>query len=250
MEKLFDFEILKQVIYNYFNAIANKLEYNDYIQKNIVLICGIIKSLPQFSHTVIGESFYNLMVAIPRHSGAEDLLPVTISERMLDLNSLSIGQTISLTGQFRSYNQVNESGKLRLILTVFAKDAAIIEPGESIRYENEILLDGYICKAPTYRPTPSGREISDVMLAVNRSYNKTDYIPIILWGRNARYSAGSQIGERMVVVGRIQSRSYEKALESGETVKRTAYEVSVSSMAITGQNNCKLEEQDSPGSAA
>lgn len=244
MKKQFSLETLKQVIHNYFNAIVNKLEYNEFIEKNIVLLCGIIKGLPEFSHNVMGESFYKLMVAIPRHSGVEDVLPVTISERMLDMSSLSIGQGISLTGQFRSYNHVNEAGKMKLILTVFAKDAVILEQDESIRYENMILLDGYICKAPGYRSTPSGREISDIMLGVNRNYNKADYIPIILWGRNARYSTELQAGERIVVLGRLQSRSYEKTLESGETLKRTAYEVSISCVAATGENNSKLEQQD------
>lgn len=250
MEKYFNFEILKQVIQNYFNAIANKLEYNGYIRKNLVLICGIIKGLPQLSHTVFGESFYDLMVAVPRSSGVEDLLPVTISERMLDMSSLPLGQAISLTGQFRSYNYINPDNKLKVILKVFATDAVLVEQSDSIGYENRILLDGYICKATIYRTTPMGREISDVTLAVNRSYRKSDYIPAVIWGRNARYCSGLQVGERMVLVGRLQSRSYEKLLESGETVTRTAYEVSVSGIAVPGQNNCRPEQQDCSGSVA
>jgi len=243
MNRIIDFKALKEMIYNYINAIANKLEHDD-IQKNIVLICGIIRTLPQFSHSVVGENFYKVMVAVPRKSGVEDIIPVTISERTFDLSSLSVGKIVSLVGQFRSYKYITQEGRMQLKLTVLANEAEILNQDEYFRYENTILLDGYVCKKPVHRTTSlSGKEITDIMLAVNRRYYKTDYIPTVIWGRNAIYTADSSMGDRIVVTGRIESRQYEKPLESGEMLQRTVYEVAVSSVVVTGENNSKPEQQ-------
>lgn len=250
MEKIFNLEILKQVIRRYFEAAVNKLQLNEFPGKNLVLICGIIKELPQYTHTILGERFYDMKVSVPRNSGVLDILPVTISERMLDIGELSVGQAIALSGQLRSYNFFQEDNRSKLLLKVFAREVSLIEPGEYIPYENTILLDGYTCKESIYRLSPQGREISDLMLAVGRNYNKSDYIPTVAWGRCARYCANMEPGERLIVVGRVQSRDYEKLLETGESVTRTAYEVSILSLAAMGQNNRSSLQDHIAGEAA
>lgn len=250
MNKKIDFKVLKETIYNYIKAISNKLGCND-IQRNIVLICGIIRTLPQFSHSVFGENFYEVMVAIPRNSGVKDIIPVTISERSLDLSRLSIGEILSLVGQFRSYTYITEEGRAQLVLTVLANEVEILNQDEYFRYENTILLDGYVCKNPVNRTAPlSGKEITDIMLAVNRRYSKADYIPTVMWGKNARYTADLNVGHRIIVIGRIESRQYRKHLESGEMLERTVYEVAVSSVVVTDENNSKPEQQHCSDSAA
>lgn len=251
MEKIINFETLKQLIQRYFIAAAQLFGLDGFTERNLVLVCGLIKELPHYSHSIMGERFYDLKVSVPRNSGVEDILPVTISERMLDIGSLALGKVISLTGQLRSYNIPLDGNRLKLVLKVFARNAALEEQDECVRYENMILLDGYLCKNTVYRTTPHGREISDIMLAVNRNCNRSDYIPTVSWGRNARYSADLTAGERLVVIGRIQSRAYEKVLESGDTETRTAYEVSVSSLAVPGQNNSSEGLQEPfPGAEA
>ena len=250
MNKKIDIKALKEMIQEYFSAVANNLGYDGSIHRNIMLLCGIIRALPQFSHDVLGESFYKLIVAVPRKSGVEDLIPVTISERLLDIRRLSPGRVISLVGQFRSYNHVTEEGKLKLVLTVLANEVELIEDGQYFRYENTIMLDGNTCKEPVHRFTPFGKEITEILLAVNRKYSKSDYIPLITWGRNATYTANLPVGDRIVAIGRLESREYKKILESGEIQQRTAYEVAVSSVIATGENNRKLEQQNCSSSVA
>ena len=191
-------------------------------ENNSLLITGEIVSDTSFSHEVYGEGFYTFALASKRLSGSEDILPVTVSERLIPAGGFPTGTKVRVKGQIRSYNSY-ENKRSRLILTVFAKE---IEAGE-FNDENEIFLNGYICKKPVYRTTPFGREITDVLLAVNRAYNKSDYIPCIFWGRNAKYTGGIEIGEKMRVWGRIQSRVYNKKIDDGFE-ERTAYEVSVS----------------------
>lgn len=196
-------------------------------ENNQVIIAGEIVSGFTFSHEVYGEGFYMVEVAVNRLSNYADYIPVMVSERLIDVTENYEGQYISVVGQFRSYNR-HEEKKNRLVLSVFAREIEFTgEPGEDVK-SNQIFLDGYICKEPIYRKTPLGREIADLLVAVNRSYGKSDYIPSICWGRNARYAAGFAVGEHVQIWGRIQSREYVKKLNEFETEKRIAYEVSVS----------------------
>ena len=196
-------------------------------ENNQVIIAGEIVSGFTYSHEVYGEGFYMVEVAVNRLSNYADYIPVMVSERLMDVTENYEGQYISVVGQFRSYNR-HEEKKNRLVLSVFAREIEFTgEPGEDVK-SNQIFLDGYICKEPIYRKTPLGREIADLLIAVNRSYGKSDYIPCICWGRNARYAAGFAVGEHVQIWGRIQSREYVKKLNEFETEKRIAYEVSVS----------------------
>ncbi|WP_291966993.1 single-stranded DNA-binding protein [Caloramator sp.] len=201
---------------------------NDYqLTSNKVYIEGKVVSELSYSHEMFGEAFYNFTVEVPRLSETVDRLPITVSERLLPTVDVSIGKIVSIKGQLRSYNKVVD-GTNRLILTVFARDINNIDTISTS--PNEIYLDGYICKSPVYRTTPFGREITDILIAVNRPYNKSDYIPAIAWGRNARFSSTLEVGTHIKITGRIQSRDYEKKISETETVKRTAYEVSITKM--------------------
>lgn len=197
------------------------------ITSNKAYIEGKIASEPQFSHEMYGEGFYNIMVSVPRLSETFDLLPVTISERLIDGMDLAVDSDVIIEGQLRSYNKYSDGGN-RLILTIFARDINI--GGERTKNPNQIYLDGFICKSPAYRTTPFGREITDMLIAVNRPYNKSDYIPAIAWGRNARFSEKLNVGDHVRIWGRIQSREYQKKLGEGEVISKTAYEVSISKM--------------------
>ena len=189
---------------------------------NAVKLCGVIDSEVVYSHSLFGEAFHQFFLLAPRLSGTMDRLPVTVSERLLD-RPMHCGTPLALTGQLRSYNK-QVDGANRLILTVFAQS---LEEGEG--YENSITLCGYVCKPPIYRVTPFHREIADLLVAVNRAYNKSDYIPCIAWGRNARFAQTMDVGCRITLHGRIQSREYQKKLEDGSIQTRTAYEVSIGS---------------------
>ena len=198
----------------------NKKEEN-----NQVTIEGEISGEFVFSHEIFGERFYMIDISTRRLSGVCDAIPVTVSERLIDVTQNYIGQYVCVRGQFRSYNQ-NDGSKVRLILSVFAQE---IEFAEKLMEDvNQIYLDGYICKEPVYRKTPLGREIADLLIAVNRSYGKSDYIPCICWGRNARFASTFAVGTHVQIQGRIQSREYVKKINELETEKRIAYEVSVS----------------------
>lgn len=191
---------------------------------NIATVSGYVLSEAQFSHEVYGEGFYSFFVDVPRLSEASDKIPVTISERLLAPDRLEVGTHITIMGQFRSYNNYSDTGS-KLLLTLFARE--IIFTDEEPKTPNEIVLTGFICKPPVYRHTPFGREIADILLAVNRSYNKSDYIPCIAWGRNARFCQGLEVGSKIRLTGRIQSREYKKRISDEEFVTKTAYEVSV-----------------------
>jgi single-stranded DNA-binding protein len=196
-------------------------------KNNRVYLTGEIVSDATFSHEVYGEGFYEFFVKVMRLSGQADVLPVTVSERLISGGELEKGKPISAIGQFRSYNKI-ENGKSRLMLTVFVRELVEEDPDKN---PNNILLSGYICKPPVYRTTPFNREIADVLVAVNRAYNKSDYIPCIAWGRNARFVKSLSVGDRIAVSGRIQSREYQKKLSDTEIRTMTAYEVSVSKLA-------------------
>jgi single-stranded DNA-binding protein len=197
------------------------------ITTNKAYVEGKIGSELTFSHEMYGEGFYNLMVEVPRLSDATDLLPITVSERLIDGVDMSIGRDIIVEGQIRSYNKYNDGGN-RLILTIFARDMKFSD--EKSKNPNQIYLDGFICKKPVYRTTPFGREITDMLIAVNRPYNKSDYIPAIAWGRNARFSEKLNIGDHIKIWGRAQSREYQKKIGDGEVLSKIAYEVSISKM--------------------
>lgn len=194
---------------------------------NTLTLTGKIVSEPIFSHEVFGEGFYETQMSVTRLSDQVDILPITISERLLGEYDVKVGDVISVEGQFRSYNKL-EGEKSRLMLTVFVRDILDNQSETEYNNPNQIEITGYICKQPIYRTTPFKREICDVLLAVNRAYNKSDYIPCILWGRNARYIRNMPIGAKITVNGRVQSRNYQKITDTGECVERTAYEVSVS----------------------
>lgn len=203
-------------------------------ENNFVEIGGIVIDEPKFSHELFDEKFYKLNIESKRLSTSQDVLPVIISERLLDISSLTVGKIVHVIGQFRSYNKQEEQ-RSKLVLSIFAKEIEIIENDEILTLNNADLV-GYICKKPIYRKTPLGREIADVLIAVNRSYKKSDYIPCILWGRNAKFCEKLQVGTMVRLSGRIQSRNYEKKLENGEVLEKTAYEVSVSKFSINKEN--------------
>jgi single-stranded DNA-binding protein len=217
------------------------------IENNMATISGKVVSSVEFSHEVYGEGFYYFMLEVPRLSESCDTIPVTISERLASRDKLEIGTYIEVEGQFRSYNSYSNEGN-RLLLTVFARDITFLDDEKTIKNPNQIYLNGYICKKPIYRTTPFGREITDILLAVNRPYNKSDYIPCIAWGRNARFSEKLSVGDNIKIWGRIQSRSYQKKLESGEVITKVAYEISISKMEVVSreQENEEPEQQDMP----
>ena len=196
-------------------------------KNNRVYISGEIVSDATFSHEVYGEGFYEFFVRVMRLSGQADILPITISERLIQGGMLCKGKTVCALGQFRSYNKI-ENGRSRLMLTVFVRELLDELPDKN---PNSILLSGYICKPPIYRTTPFNREIADILIAVNRAYNKSDYIPCIAWGRNARFVKNLSVGDKIAISGRIQSREYQKKLSETEIKTMTAYEVSVSKLA-------------------
>lgn len=202
------------------------------IENNRVCIVGEVISGFQFSHEVFGEGFYIVDVSVNRLSAMADVVPLMISERLIDVTKDYTGLTIEAIGQFRSYNR-HEGTRNRLVLSIFVREFEFVDdvPEEQVK-SNQIYLDGYICKPPIYRKTPLGREIADILIAVNRPYGKSDYIPCIAWGRNARYAASLEVGAHMLVWGRVQSREYTKKVGEEDIEKRVAYEVSVSKLEL------------------
>ena len=235
----------------------------NYLENNYLTLVGKVTSEKRFSHEIYGERFYSFDLSIPRLSGSEDIIPVTVSERIINDEMMAIGNKLLIKGQFRSYNSY-ENEKNRLILTVFAKDIEKLDESKITETNNEeenntendfvkkdmvtneVVLVGYICKKPIYRQTPFGREIADLLLAVNRAYNKSDYIPSIAWGRNARFCQNLEVGTEVKIVGRIQSRNYEKKYEDGTIIKKVAYEVSIGSLEIVkpSENISSEENQE------
>ncbi|MDE7331285.1 MAG: single-stranded DNA-binding protein [Lachnospiraceae bacterium] len=201
------------------------------IENNQVVIMGEIVSDFVFSHEIFGEGFYIVDVNVPRLSDSSDIIPLMVSERLLNVEEDYKGMNIMVQGQFRSYNR-HEERKNRLVLSVFAREIEFVDETPESSKTNQIYLDGYICKEPVYRKTPLGREIADLLLAVNRPYGKSDYIPCICWGRNARFASNFTVGTRCEIWGRIQSREYMKRLSEDDAEKRIAYEVSVSKLEL------------------
>ena len=223
----------------------------NYLENYYLTLVGKVTGEKEFSHEIYGEKFYRFSLSIARLSGNADIIPITISERLITDETLTEGKKLLIKGQFRSYNSF-ENERNKLILTVFAKDVQELpeneeqevevegEDGEIAKKEemtNEVVLIGFVCKKPIYRQTPFGREIADLLLAVNRAYNKSDYIPTIAWGRNARFCQNLEVGTKVKLVGRVQSRMYEKKHEDGTVENRVAYEVSVGSLEIVDEND-------------
>lgn len=217
----------------------------NYLENNYLTLVGKVTGEKKFSHEIYGEKFYVFNLEIARLSGNADIIPITVSERIITDEMLMQGKQLLVKGQFRSYNSYDNE-KNRLILTVFAKDVVEVEENNEEEENemakkdtvtNEVVLVGYICKKPIYRQTPFGREIADVLLAVNRAYNKSDYIPTIAWGRNARFCQNLEVGTKVKLVGRVQSRMYEKKHEDGTVENRVAYEVSIGSLEIVDEND-------------
>lgn len=217
----------------------------NYLENNYLTLVGKVTGEKKFSHEIYGEKFYVFNLEIARLSGNADIIPITVSERIITDEMLMQGKQLLVKGQFRSYNSYDNE-KNRLILTVFAKDVVEVEENNEEEENemakkdtvtNEVVLVGYICKKPIYRQTPFGREIADVLLAVNRAYNKSDYIPTIAWGRNARFCQNLEVGTKVKLVGRVQSRMYEKKHEDGTVENRVAYEVSVGSLEIVDEDD-------------
>ncbi|WP_312700556.1 single-stranded DNA-binding protein [Sedimentibacter sp.] len=217
------------------------------MQSNYIRIVGKINSKLDFSHEVFGEKFYEFIMEVPRLSDTRDLLPVIISERLINDIDMNIGKDIVIDGQFRSYNRYEDTSN-KLLLRVFVRDIILPEDEELeelIRHPNEVFLNGYLCKETKFRTTPFGREITDMLIAVNRSYNKSDYIPCIAWGRNARYCEKLEVGDHIKIWGRIQSRKYQKKNDNENYETKTAYEVSVTKLEhIKTENNRKKEDED------
>ena len=202
------------------------------IENNKVSVIGEVVSEFKFSHEVFGEGFYVVDMAVSRLSDQVDIIPLMVSERLLDVSKDYQGCTMEALGQFRSYNR-HEGTKNRLVLSIFVREVNFLEEFTDYTKTNQIFLDGYICKEPIYRKTPLGREIADLLIAVNRAYGKSDYIPCITWGRNARFASTLEVGQRVQLQGRIQSREYVKKISEDNSERHTAYELSASRIVLS-----------------
>lgn len=207
---------------------------------NEVVLTGKVASELTFSHEVYGEGFYCFLLDVPRLSDISDIINITVSERLLKAPDIKMGDIVTVSGQFRSYNNYSDTGS-KLILTVFARDITDSDEEALKQNPNHIFLNGFLCKKPVYRTTPFGREITDILVAVNRAYNKSDYIPCIAWGRNARFAGNLEVGENIKIWGRIQSREYQKRLSEDNVITKTAYEISISKMEIASKPNIEIE---------
>lgn len=204
---------------------------NLYEEYNSVKMQGKVVSEKVLNHEIYGEKFYSFNLEVPRLSEAVDIIPVILSERLIEGDNVKVGSIVKINGQYRSYNSA-ENEKSRLVLMVFVKEIETIEEVDQDSPSNEIELNGFLCKKPIYRMTPLGREIVDMLLAVNRAYNKSDYIPVIAWGRNAKYCENLEVGKNIKISGRVQSRQYEKKYPDGTSEIRNAYEVSVNKLEV------------------
>lgn len=220
----------KKKIYN--QKSGGSMNYEK-MNNNKLQLVGKVMSEPKLTHQVFGEGFYETTISVARLSEQEDIIPITISERLLTKHGIQVGDTIGVVGQFRSYNKL-DGEKSRLMLTGFVRDLLEETYGQNT---NNVEITGYICKPPIYRTTPFKREICDVLIAVNRAYDKSDYIPCIMWGRNARFVQNMQVGEKLNIVGRIQSRKYLKSIGGDMVQERVAYELSVSKVIIADDSN-------------
>ena len=214
---------------------------NTNFENNKVTVAGTVDSELTFSHMIYGEKLYLFKLTVPRLSENNDIINITMSERFFPIAKPCIGDKLLIQGQFRSYNNFSDVGN-RLILTVFVKNIEKIDDADTISNPNKIFLNGYVCKPPVYRTTPFQREIADILLAVNRSYNKSDYIPCIAWGRNAKYAETLTVGSNLHIWGRIQSREYQKKINDEEYETKTAYEISVSKLEAVNEDAALTQE--------
>lgn len=198
---------------------------------NRIIISGKVEEGPEFSHKIYRKKFYRFFISSERISGISDVIPVLISEDFLE--EIKVGERIGVDGEIRTYNKHNAE-KNKLEIYIFLK--TFFDPLD--HDENYVEIDGYLCKAPTYRETPFGREISDILIATNRQYGRSDYIPSIVWGRYARRTSKKAIGTRIFAKGRIQSREYIKKLDNEEIETRVAYELSINTI-----KNCTESEE-------
>ncbi len=217
------------------------MQMNSLPENNFVEMTGVVVEVGVFSHEVYGEGFYRFYLLSERLSEQSDILPITVSERLLVDQDIQKGTHVKIKGQLRSYNNYSES-KSRLVLTIFVREIVTLDT-EVLQNCNEIQLHGFLCKPPIYRKTPFGREISDILLAVNRAYGKSDYIPCIAWGRNARYIATLAVGTAITLTGRVQSRTYTKKM-GDTTEERTAYEVSITKIALQTERETVADQED------
>ncbi|MCR5743341.1 MAG: single-stranded DNA-binding protein [Lachnospiraceae bacterium] len=218
-------------------------------ENNKVLIIGTVVSEFKFSHEVYGEGFYNVDIKVNRLSEQFDIIPLLVSERLININENAIGRTVEAKGQYRSYNH-HDGAKNKLVLSVFVREIEYRDEFTDYTKTNQVFLDGFICKPAIYRKTPLGREIADILIAVNRPYGKSDYIPCIAWGRNARFVNSIEVGTRIRLWGRIQSREYVKKYSEEEVVKKVAYEISVNKMEKVTEALESEGTEDSEGTFA
>ncbi len=219
------------------------MKQNTVVNNNYFKASGTVSSIPVFSHNLYGEGFYTFTMKIPRLSQSYDILPITISDRLIHMEELQVGTKILLSGQIRSYNNYDpEEDRNKLIITVFTKDISVLEETDSLPIINEVVINGFICKPPVYRTTPFGREICDLLIACNRSYKKSDYIPSIAWGRNAKFAQDLQVGTNVIIGGRLQSRTYQKKVNDEEVVEKVAYEISLTKIESVSSLNDESDE--------
>lgn len=195
---------------------------------NHIRLCGTMDTPPVFSHENHGRRFYGFFLSVERLSGTLDRLRVLVDLELLNEADCAWGERVAVTGQVRSFNQITETGR-HLVISVYAESLELTDEAP----DDQVTLTGTLCRDPVYRRTPLGREICDGMLAVNRTYRRTDYLPCIFWGRTARQIAGLTTGARITLTGRLQSREYTKVLPDGETETRTAYEISAVTAELT-----------------
>jgi primosomal replication protein N len=228
--------------YNSESEILNKFDLSNIVidenilRNNYVKISGTISEELKPSHEIYNEEFFSSRIKVLRLSNFSDDIPLTISKRLAQSSNIKIGDIVTLQGQFRSYNNFTNVGS-KLILTVFVKEIEKLKSSFDIKSPNVVYLNGYVCKLPVYRVTPFGREIADILLAVNRMYNKSDYIPCIAWGKNAKFVQNFTLGSNVKIWGRLQSREYQKKINENETEIRTAYEVSISKIIFFKDQN-------------
>lgn len=225
------------------NNVITRREENSPTEKlfsefNKVFVSGRIEAEFDFSHEVLWEKFYRTRVRVERLSGTEDLVPIVVSDLLIGRERMKTsleGKWVEVAGQFRSYNKLGEDGRRHLDLFLFVTAINIYDDEdelEEVTNANLIYLDGYLCKPPVFRKTPLGRQITDLLIAVNRPYGKSDYIPCIAWGRVAQWASEFEVGNRVKLYGRVQSREYFKRFSKDSEAReyKDAYEISVMRM--------------------
>ncbi len=200
--------------------------------ENKVYLYGMVVSNPTPCDDYYGSDYCNIQISVRRLSSIIDTIPVTLHRDLVEQYNVKLGDNLAILGEFRSYNKI-ENNRSRLMLSVFVHE---ITDEIDTTNPNIIELSGYICKLPVYRTTPFNREIADLLIACNRNSNRSDYLPAIAWGRNARFAKNIMVGEQVHILGRIQSREYQKRLDNGEMQTRTEYEISIKEIDCQSAN--------------